>query len=202
MKTILCAALAFGFCTNISHAQEHGAVTTVNSFYQQVYAAVENADAVSKQTAYCALAGNGLDFAAIGYGLAGRLYSEALPEHQSHFHFALQRMFVDMFTLHFASLNTSRGYEVNSKVINKSGGMVQVQTRAPFDAEDFVNINFVMRQNTNGAWLVADAYVKGMSMVSQKYPEVKSKIDSFKIKYLDPLNQYAFDLENTYPACN
>lgn len=202
MKNILCAALLSLGLSSFAHAQEHAAVTTINSLYQQIYAAIPVADAASKQSAYCNIAANGLDFPALGKGLVGRYYTEATAEHQAHFNRAMQRVFVSMFSQHFATLNTSRSPEINPQVINRSGGQVQVQTRAPYDANEFTNINFIMRQDGSGNWRIADAIVSGVSLISQKYPEFKAGIDGYKVKYLDPLDRYATEMESIYPACS
>lgn len=198
MKMFLYAALAFGFCS-FSHAQEHAAVTTVRSLYAQIYSAVNEADAATKQSAYCGIAASSIDYPALADGLAGRYYTEAQPEHQAHFNQSLQRMLVSTFTQYFAGLNTQIQPEISDRVVKKSS-RVQVQTKVPYN-NDYTNINFVMREDANGVWRIADAYVSGMSLISQKYPEFKNGIDGYKTKYLDPLNRYATDMESLYPAC-
>jgi len=202
MKSILCAALLSAFLSPLAHAQNHAAVTTISSLYQQIFAAIALTDATAKQTTYCNIAASALDYPALSKGLVGRFYTEAPADQQAHFNQALQRVFVSMFSQHFASLNTSRNFEINPQVITRSGGQVQVQTRAPNDASDFTNINFIMRQDSSGNWRITDATVSGVSMISQKYPEFKAGIDGYRVKYLDPLDRYATEMEKIYPACS
>ena len=205
MKTNLRNALiiaAFAF-SSLAQAQQdsQGAVQAVESLYSKIYAVGTSRaqDEATKQAAYCDIAAS-VDYSSLSDSLAGFMYNSSKPEHQQRFQTALKRMFASLLGQNFSTINFQRAYEVSTRVIKKSSGDVQVQTKLPFGETEVSNINFVMR-NTSGQWLIIDALLKGTSLTSQKYPDFKEALDRLKNKYQDPINQYAVELEKTYPAC-
>ncbi len=206
MKTNLCIALLMGafVFAGAAHAQQQdtqGAVQAVESLYSKIYSMGTNPaqDDVTKQAAYCDIASS-VDYASLSDSLAGFTYNSAKPEHQQRFLTALKRMFATLLGQNFSTINFQRAFEVSSRTIKKSSGDVQVQTKLPFGETEISNINYVMR-NTSGQWLIVDALLKGTSLTSQKYPDFKEALDRLKNKYQDPINRYAIELENNYPAC-
>lgn len=206
MKTNLCIALMtatlFGFGTSVAQAQDaQEAVQTIESVYSKVYSAgTSSLDEASARAAYCDIA-TAVNYPGLVEDITGRFYTEAKPEHQTRFCKAMQGMLTSLFGQNFSSINFQRAFEVSPRVIKKSNGDVQVQTKLPFGETDVTNINFVMRPNAQGQWGIVDALIKGGSLQSQKYPEFKTALDRLKQKYLDPLNQYAIELEASYSAC-